>query len=38
VSFAIAEGVKLTIFTYNWGKCVKIVEKDLPESLINKGF
>jgi hypothetical protein len=30
-----AEGVKLTIFTY---KCVKTVKKDLPESLINKGF
>ena len=35
VSFAMAEGVKLTIFTY---KCVKTVKKGLPESLINKGF
>jgi len=27
------EGLKLTIFTYKWGKCVKHVEKYLLESL-----
>ncbi len=34
VSFAMAEGLKLTILTYKWGKCVKIVEKCPLESLI----
>jgi len=29
-----AEGLKLTILTYNWGKCGRIVEKWLLESLI----
>jgi len=28
------EGLKLTIFSYKWGKCVKYVGKYLPESLI----
>ena len=28
------EGLKLTIFTYKWGKCVKTMEKYLLESLI----
>jgi len=28
------EGLKLTIFTYKWGKCVKHVGKYLLESLI----
>jgi len=28
------EGLKLTIFTYKWGKCVRIVEKCPLESLI----
>jgi len=28
------EGSKLTIFTYKWGKCVRIVEKSPLESLI----
>jgi hypothetical protein len=28
------EGLKLTIFTYKWEKCVKPVEKYLIESLI----
>jgi hypothetical protein len=28
------EGLKLTIFTYKWGKCVKLVRKYLLESLI----
>jgi len=27
------EGLKLTIFTYKWGKCVRIVEKYSLESL-----
>ena len=27
------EGLKLTIFTYKWGKCVKAVGKYLLESL-----
>jgi len=27
------EGLKLTIFTYKWGKCVKPLEKYLLESL-----
>jgi hypothetical protein len=27
-------GIKLTIFTYKWEKCVKPVEKYLLESLI----
>ena len=31
---AITEGLKLTIFTYKWGKCVKPVGKYLLESLI----
>ncbi len=30
----ITEGLKLTIFTYKWGKCVRIVEKSPLESLI----
>jgi len=29
----ITEGLKLTIFTYKWGKCVRIVEKYSLESL-----
>jgi len=32
------EELKLTIFTYIWGKCVKHVGKYLLESLANKGF
>jgi len=28
------EGLKLTIFTYKWGKCVSSVGKYLLESLI----
>jgi len=28
------EGLKLTIFTYKWGKCVKPMEKYLSESLM----
>jgi len=28
------EGLKLTIFTYEWGKCVKPVGKYLLESLV----
>jgi hypothetical protein len=31
---AMTEGLKLTIFTYKWGKCVKPVGKYLLESLI----
>ena len=31
---AMTEGLKLTIFTYKWGKCVKYVGKYLLESLI----
>jgi len=30
----ITKGLKLTIFTYKWGKCVKSVRKYLIESLI----
>jgi hypothetical protein len=30
----VTEGLKLTIFTYKWGKCVRIVEKSPLESLI----
>ena len=30
----VTEGLKLTIFTYKWGKCVKPVGKYLIESLI----
>ena len=33
-SKAMTEGLKLTIFTYEWGKCVKPVGKYLLESLI----
>jgi len=33
-SKAMTEGLKLTIFTYKWGKCVKPVGKYLLESLI----
>ena len=33
-SKAITEGLKLTIFSYKWGKCVKYVGKYLLESLI----
>jgi len=32
--FAITEELKLAIFTYKWGKCVKPVGKYLLESLI----
>jgi len=32
-SVVITEGLKLIIFTYKWGKCVKHVEKYLLESL-----
>ncbi|MDO9555313.1 MAG: hypothetical protein Q7J40_01885 [Atribacterota bacterium] len=32
--FVMTEGLKLTIFTYKWGKCVKPVRKCLLESLI----
>ena len=32
--FAMTEGLKLTIFTYKWGKCVKPVGKYLLESFI----
>jgi len=32
------EELKLTIFTYKWGKCLKPVGKYLLESLVNKGF
>jgi len=32
------EGLKLTIFTYKWGKRVKSVEKKRRESLISQGF
>ncbi|MBA7519825.1 hypothetical protein ES705_11913 [subsurface metagenome] len=28
------EGLKITIFTYKWGKCVKPVEKYILENLI----
>jgi len=28
------KGLKLTIFTYKWGKCVKYVGKYLLESLV----
>lgn len=31
-------GIKLTIFTYKWVKCVKPVGKWLIESLIQQGF
>jgi len=31
---AIAKGLKLTIFNYKWGKCVKYVGKYLLESLV----
>jgi len=31
---AMTEGLKLTTFTYKWGKCVKSVGKYLLESLI----
>ncbi len=34
----VTEGLKLTIFTYKWGKCVKLVGKYLLESLIKQGF
>ena len=33
-SKAMTEGLKLTIFTYKWGKCVKSVGKYFLESLI----
>ena len=33
-SKAMTGGLKLTIFTYKWGKCVKLVGKYLLESLI----
>jgi len=33
-SKAMTEGLKLTIFTYKWGKCVKLVGKYLLEILI----
>jgi len=33
-SAVMTEGLKLTIFTYKWGKCVKHVGKYLLESLI----
>jgi hypothetical protein len=32
--FIMTEGLKLTILTYKWGKCVKPVGKYLLESLI----
>ena len=32
------EGLKLTIFTYKWGKCGKNMEKCPLESLIKQGF
>jgi len=31
---AMTEGLKPTIFTYKWGKCVKPVGKYLLESLV----
>jgi len=31
---AMTERLKLTIFTYKWGKCVKLVGKYLLESLV----
>jgi len=34
LKLTITEGLKLTIFTYKWGKCVKYVGKYLLESLI----
>jgi hypothetical protein len=32
------EELKLTIFTYKWGKCGKNMEKYPLESLIKQGF
>jgi len=32
--FAMTEGLKLTIFTYKWGKCVKSVGKYLLKTLV----
>ena len=32
--FVITKELKLTMFTYKWGKCAKLVEKYLLESLI----